>query len=512
LELSGIQFFKEYGNGLIATGYDVPYNSWEFADVGLAIGTTLNPNPPSGSYVYDERKLSYFGRVQYDFKRKYLLSAMIRRDMSTKFGPRNRVGYFPSFTAGWVISDEGFFGESNKVNFLKFRASYGTLGNDRIPNNGYISQLNFTTPVAIFGDNQVSGVSLGQTPNPALKWEQAKKFDVGFDMKLFNNKISIVTDYFIDTRADLLIPFIPVSGIFGTSAPGASSPTLNAGTVRNKGIEFSVEYSNKLSDNFSISAGYNVTFLENEVLEVNNGTNYIEGGLFGSSLRPSRMEVGQPLGYFYGLRTNGLYQNQAEVDAQPLQNGIPASPGDIRYVDQNGDGTISLDKDRVNIGSPIPKATMGFNMQLNYKSLDFSMYTFASVGNEMVRNYERPFSDVNRLDYILDRWTGEGTSNSTPRVTTDPTTNTLFSDYFVEDASYIRIQNIQLGYTLNSKFALKSGITKLRLYTGVNNLYTFTKYKGYDPSASSGEPIGGGIDNGFYPIPRIYMLGLNINF
>jgi hypothetical protein len=263
-----------------------------------------------------------------------------------------------------------------------------------------------------------------------------------------------------------------------------------------------------------MSVGYNVTFLKNEVLEVNNGTGFIEGGNFGvGQPAPSRMEVGKPLGYFYGYKTDGVFQNQAEVDAHPSQLalGANAAPGDLRYVDSNSDGVIDT-KDKTNIGDPIPDATMGFNVQLNYKNLDFALYTFASVGNDMVRNYERTLSDANRLDYVLDRWTGQGTSNSTPRVTTGATANNVFSDYYVEDASYFRIQNIQLGYTLSPNISQKAGITKLRIYTGVNNLYTFTKYKGFDPGASNGAPIGGGIDYGFYPIPRTYLLGLNINF
>jgi hypothetical protein len=224
------------------------------------------------------------------------------------------------------------------------------------------------------------------------------------------------------------------------------------------------------------------------------------------------MQVGHAMGYFYGLKTNGLYQNLADVDAQPFQNGVAAQAGDIRYVDQNGDGTITLAEDRTDIGDPIPEATMGFNVQMNYKGFDFSMYTFASLGNDMVRNFESIADNANRLTYVLDRWTGEGTSNSVPRVTTGANTNRLFSDYFVEDASYLRIQNMQLGYSLKPEMIQKAGISKLRLYVAANNLYTFTKYKGYDPGASNGKPIGGGIDDGFYPIPRTYMLGLNINF
>ena len=507
----GNTIFKEWGNGLFATGYDVPNNSWDFADISLTTGI-LNAKTNS-AYSYDERRLSYFGRMQYDFKGKYLLSAMIRRDASTKFGPGNKVGYFPSFTAGWVISDEGFFGEDKKINFMKLRASYGTLGNDQIPNNGYVSLLSGEATY-VFDGALVNGTAIGQIANPNLKWEEAQKFDVGLDLKLFNNKMSIVTDYFIDTRKDLLIPNIPVSGITGNYAPGASAPTVNAGTVRNSGIEFSIDYKNKFSENLSMSAGYNITFLKNEVLEVNNGTGFIEGGSFGvGQPSPSRMEVGKPIGYFYGYKTDGVFQNQAEVAAHPSQValGANASPGDIRFVDVNNDGVIDA-KDRTNLGNPIPKATMGFNFQVNYKNLDFAVYTFASVGNDMVRNYERTLSDANRLNYVLDRWTGEGSSYSTPRVTTGATANTVFSDYFVEDASYLRIQNIQLGYTLDPKISEIAKITKLRLYAGVNNLYTFTKYKGFDPGASNGNPIGGGIDYGFYPVPRTYLLGLNINF
>lgn len=509
----GNTIYKQWGNGLFATGFDVPYNSWEYADITLTKGAPAEGVIPVGSYVYDQRRLSYFGRLQYDYKGKYLLSAMLRRDASTKFGPNNKVGYFPSFTAGWVVSDESFFGEPKLINFMKLRASYGTLGNDQIPNFGYISQLT-GEGTYVFDGSLVNGVATGQIPNPNLKWEEARKFDVGADLNLFNNKVNVVADYFIDTRADLLIPGIPISGINGTAAPGAGSPTINAGTVRNSGFELAVDYKNKVSDNFNWSVGYNVTFLKNEVLEVNNGTGFLEGGSFGvGQLAPSRMQVGQPLGYFYGYKTDGIFQTQAEVDAHPSQLalGANAAPGDIRYVDINGDGLIT-NKDRTYIGDPIPQATMGFNLQLNYKSLDFSAYTFASVGNDMVRNYERTLSDVNRLDYVLDRWTGEGTSNSVPRVTTAATSNNVFSDYFVEDASYLRLQTIQLGYTLNSKYSEKANITKLRLYATVNNLYTFTKYKGFDPGASNGAPIGGGIDYGFYPIPKTYILGLNINF
>lgn len=507
----GTTVYKTWGNGLSATGYDVPYNSWEFADLSLI--TFVPKVLTNSSYDYDQRRLSYFGRLQYDYKGKYLLSAMIRRDASSKFGPDNQIAYFPSFTGGWVVSDENFFGEPKIINFLKFRASYGTLGNDQIGDYRFLGQL-AGEATYVFNDELVRGRAEGVLPNPNVKWEEAKKFDVGVDMKLLDNKVSVVADYFIDTRKDLLIPGIAVSGIGGIGAPGAGAPTINAGTVRNSGFEFAVDYKEKFSDAFSMSVGYNVTFLKNEVLEVKNETGYIERGAFSVGQQaPTRMEVGKPIGYFYGYKTDGIFQNQAEVDAHPSQIalGANAAPGDLRFVDVNGDGIIDS-KDRTNIGDQIPTATMGFNLQLNYKNLDFAVYTYASLGNDLIRNYERNLSDVNHLDYVLDRWTGEGTSNSVPRVTTGATSNSVFSDYYVDDASYWRIQNVQLGYTLDPKIVQKAGITKLRLYIGANNLYTFTKYKGFDPGASTGDPIAGGIDYGFYPIPRTYLLGLNLNF
>ena len=387
------------------------------------------------------------------------------------------------------------------------------MGNDQIRNNGYVGSLS-GEGTYVFNGNLVNGVAIGVLPNPKLQWEEAKKFDVGFDATLFNKEVDIVMDYFIDTRDKLLIGNIPVSGITGIYAPGSGSPTINAGAVRNKGLEFSINYKKTVSDNFKFSLGYNVTTLKNEVLSVNNSTGFLEGGSFGvGQLAPVRMEAGQPLGYYYGYQTDGIFQNQAEVDAHPSQLalGAEASPGDIRYKDLNNDGIVNS-LDRTNIGDPIPNVTMGFNINLNYKNFDFVAYSFASIGNDMVRNYERTLSDVNKLNYVLGRWTGEGTSNTVPRVTTAATSNNVFSDYFVEDASFLRIQNVQIGYTISNKSSQKIGIDKMRIYTSVSNLYTFTKYRGFDPSASSGSPIGGGIDNGFYPTPRTFIVGLNLNF
>lgn len=506
----GQQVYKEYGNGLNATGFDVPNNSWENADIRLTTGTS--PQITAGSYNYDDRRLSHFGRLQYDYNGKYLLSGIIRRDLSTRFGPNERAAYFPSATAGWIISEENFFGTPKTLNFLKLRASYGLTGNDKIPSNAYYNLLGGEAEY-IFDGTLVTGVAPGLLANPDVKWEEALKFDVGLDFRLFNDKVDVTTDYFIDKRKNLLIPDVPVSAITGIAGPGGRLPVINAGDVVNKGFEFAISYKDQITDDLRFNIAYNVTTLKNEVTRVNNGTGFIQGGNFGTSTITSRMEAGYNIGYFYGYKTDGIFQNQAEVNAHPSQInlGANAQPGDLRFVDVNGDGILD-DKDRTNIGSPIPDATMGLNLTFNYKNWDFTAYAFASIGNDMVRAYERALPDVNKMNYQLGRWTGEGTTNSIPRVTNGTSANNIFSDYFVEDASYLRIQNVQLGYTLNSDFTQKAGISNVRLYAAVNNLYTFTKYMGYDPGASSGAPIGGGVDNGFYPIPRIYMFGLNVNF
>ncbi len=507
----GMTVIKNWGDGLFATGYDVPNNSWEFADISLTTGTNDGLN--NGAYKYDIRKLSFFARLQYDFKGKYLISGMLRRDSSTRFAPGNRVGYFPSATAGWILSDEDFLKESETISFLKLRGSFGILGNDEAGGAEFYRSLLNGEATYVLDGALVNGTALGRIPNPSAGWEESEKTNIGVDLRMFKSKIDITADVFREDRKDLLVAGIPVSGILGGGAPGAGAPTINAGTTRNEGVEFSIKYSDNIGDDFRYNIGYNATFIQNEVVAV-NGTEFVAGGQFGvGQPQPSRFQAGFPIGYFYGYKTDGLFQTQAEVDAHPSQAalGASAAPGDIRYVDVNGDGVINTD-DRTNIGDPIPYATMGLNLNLYYKNFDFVAYTYASLGNDMVRNYERNQPNVNRPAFILDRWTGPGTSNEVPRVSTGATSNIAFSDYYVEDASYARIQNVQLGYTLPEGSLSNAGISRLRVYASVNNLYTFTKYRGFDPAASTGEAIGGGIDYGFYPIPRIFLAGLNLNF
>ena len=504
--LLGMSVFKTTGDLASLTGFDLPSNEYGSARVSNA--AEIVDNFQNGGNTFDTRLLSYFSRVQYDYDGKYLFSGLIRRDGSTAFGPENKFGWFPSASVGWIISDEDFIDDSGVLNFLKLRGSYGIIGNDRIPAFRYASLLN-GEGAYVFDNEIVFGKASGALGNPEIKWEKQKTLDVGLDARFFNSSVDITLDYFKKRTEDLLV--IPqVSGILGVAAPGSSAPFVNGGGVENEGLEFSIGYNQVVNDNFKFNVNYNLTALRNEVLYVNSDSGFITGGVFGVGQDPpSRMEAGKPIGYFYGLETDGIFQTQAEVDAAAVQAN--AAPGDIRFVDQNGDGVIDSD-DRTDIGDPIPDLTMGANIGFTFKNWDFNAYAFASLGNEIVRNFERNQPNTNRTNAFLGRWTGPGTSDYFPRVTVGATSNNQFSDFFVEDGSYLRLQNVQLGYTLDSDLIANTGVEKFRLYASVNNAFTLTEYSGYDPSASNGAPIGGGIDQGFYPVPRIYMLGINMKF
>ena len=504
--LLGMSVFKTTGDLASLTGFELPSNEYGSARVSNA--AEVVDNYQNGGDTFDTRLLSYFTRVQYDYQGKYLFSGLIRRDGSTAFGPENKFGWFPSASVGWVISDEDFINDNGALNFLKLRGSYGIIGNDRIPAFRYASLLN-GEGAYVFDDEIIFGKASGALGNPEIKWEKQKTLDIGLDARFFNSSVDVTIDYFKKKTEDLLV--IPqVSGILGVAAPGSSAPFVNGGGVENEGLEFSIGYNQVVNDNFKFNVNYNLTALRNEVLYVNSESGFIPGGVFGIGQEPpSRMEPGKPIGYFYGLETNGIFQTQAEVDAAATQAN--AAPGDIRFVDQNGDGVIDSD-DRTDIGDPIPDLTMGANIGFTFKNWDFNAYAFASLGNEIVRNFERNQPNTNRTNAFLGRWTGPGTTDSFPRVTVGATSNNQFSDFFVEDGSYLRLQNVQIGYTLDSDLIANTGVEKFRVYASVNNAFTLTEYSGYDPSASNGAPIGGGIDQGFYPVPRIYMLGINMKF
>jgi len=505
----GTSIFKTTGDAYSFTGTNLPDVS--FPNVSLDDAEMIQDNYVNRSNrIFDSRLLSYFGRVQYNYKERYLLSAVIRRDGSTAFGPENKFGIFPSVSVGWITSDESFFGDNDVINFLKVRSSYGIIGNDRIPAYGFASLLN-GEGVYVLNDELIFGIATGAIANPDIKWEEQKTFDVGVDTRWLNSKVSFEADYFRRETQDLLL-VVQTSGTTGSTGPGSGNPLANAGSVLNQGFEFAISYRDNFSENFKFNASFNFTTLDNEVLSVNNGIGFEPGGGFGIGQDfPARMEVGQPLGYFYGYQTDGVFQSQAEADAHPSQIalGAEAQAGDIRFADVNQDGVIDSD-DRTYIGDPIADITMGLNIGMEYKGFDFKAYLFANLGNEIVRNYERNDRFTNRTTNYLQRWTGPGTSNSFPRVTTGATSNLVFSDFYVEDGSFLRAQNLQLGYALSDKSLSSIGLQYLRFYVAVNNAFTLTEYQGYDPTVSTGAPIGTGFDQGLYPTPRTYLIGLNM--
>ncbi|MGK0253691.1 MAG: TonB-linked SusC/RagA family outer membrane protein [Mariniflexile sp.] len=507
--LLGTSVVKSIGEFSGKKGYDIVDNSIENASIERAFDVEDRFRTLGRNVTFDSRLLSYFARLQYDYKGKYLLSAVIRRDGSTKFGPANKFGYFPSGSIGWVASDEEFMKDNKVFDLLKLRASYGILGNDRIGDYRFVSLLTGEGTYFFGGndlENEVIGKASGGISNPQIKWEKQKTVDIGLDMRILNNKIDITTDYFKRRTEDLLVSPL-ISGLLGTGAP----PVVNAGIVENTGIEFAIGYSDRLSDDFKFSIKYNVTAIKNEVISVSGEGEYLEGGGFGISQPAiSRMEAGFPLGYFVGYKTNGIFQSQDEIDNSAVGDVAP-QPGDFKYIDQNNDGVIDLD-DRVDLGNPLPDATMGLSFSFDYKNFDFAAYAFASLGNEIVRNYERNQQLVNKPLWYLDRWTGPGSTNSAPRQTIGANGNTVFSDYYVEDGSFVRLQNVQLGYTFSNDNLENSMFDKFRIYVTASNLFTLTEYRGYDPTIGNGAPIGGGIDNGFYPSAATFLLGVNVKF
>jgi TonB-linked SusC/RagA family outer membrane protein len=505
---AGISYVGNYSEGLNGIGFNIPNNSLDLADISAnqAPGGYLNN---TGSFQTEQRLTSLFIRAEYGYDTRYLFSAILRRDGSSNFGENNRIGYFPAVSGAWVISEESFW-ENEAINFLKLRASFGVSGNDQIGLFRYRGQLNGEGNY-VFNDLIVNGVAIGATSNPDLKWETTTQTNIGLDMSLGSN-FDITANYFIKNTEDLL--FQPeVSALLGSYGAGGIPPIINAGDVRNQGIELDLGYAVQASNDISFNVNYNLTYLKNEVTRVPDGFDFLPGATFGiGGGVATRFEKGKPIGYFIGHETNGIYQSQEEVAAGVTQEGARA--GDLRFVDQNGDGVISFgnDDDRVMLGSPIPDVVMGLNFNLQVKGFDLSANIYAALGQEIIRNYERQQPYANQLAYNINRWTGPGTTNEYPRLTTGQTRNTIFSDFFVEDGSFVRLRNIQLGYTLPSSLTEKAAIKSLRFYIGANNLITLTEYLGYDPDVGSGNPLFSGVDNGIYPQARTIMAGINLNF
>lgn len=513
----GGSLFKSSGNGASATRQDVPFNSWEFANFASATGTnsTTNPNASNGGYYrYFGKNASVFGRINYDYQGKYLASISARRDGSYAFGIDNKFANFYAGSLGWIISKENFF-NVNQINHLKVRGSYGTVGNDNVspqsstiitggPSYGPTANSNGYT----FGTVFIPGSTLGSLVNTALAWEEQKQMNVGFDLTAFKNKFTLSADYF-EKRVDgqLFTPTLP--WVLGQ----IPAPQANIGSTKSSGFEFTLGYNHQFNKDFKLGSLLTFTTVNNLVVTTNeDGSAKVRGGGYfnGQSQTVTVYEKGQSPGYFYGYVTDGLFQNYAEIASAPTQAG--AAPGDIRYKDLNGDGAITS-ANQTKIGDPFADFTMGLNLTLSYKNIDFSAFTYASYGNDMYRAYERNANYTNKFRNILGRWTGEGTTNDArfPRYSfVDANNNARVSNRYVEDASFIKIKDVQLGYTMPASL-LKNVFKTMRVYAQVRNAFTFTKYSGFDPELGGGI-LDTGVDRGAYPQARTYAVGMDFKF
>lgn len=471
------------------------------------ISNTIDPIASQGAYggANEAALVSYFGRVNYAYRDKYLFSATLRMDGSSRFGVNNRYGYFPSFSAGWILTNEDFW-TMDDISHLKIRASWGQNGNDKI------GEYAFTT-VVLSGQNYTFGrdeiITNGSVAlvgsNPDLKWETITQTDIGVDLELWQGKVNVIADYFIKTTSDMLYA-APIPLIAGTQPP-----VQNVASMENKGWEFALNYRNRDND-FKYGVGANITLIDNKVTSLGNGGEPVPSGRVQSANAFAALtDVGHPLASFYGYVTDGIFQSQEEVNAHAFQNENTA-PGDIRFRDLNSDGVIDIN-DRTFIGNPIPKFTYGFTADAEFKGFDFSAFVQGSEGNDIYNSTVRyDFSYVNRPVSALNRWTGPGTSNFEPRVNlNDPNQNARISDRFIEDGSYLRLKNVQLGYTLPKDISKKMKFDKFRVYVSAQNLMTWTNYSGLDPEIGT---IGGslelGIDRGFYPQARTFLGGVNV--
>jgi TonB-linked SusC/RagA family outer membrane protein len=510
----GFSLIRTAGNAAGASRQDVPFNSWDFANFTAATGvnTATNTSAQTGYYnQYFKRNLSYFARANYDYKEKYLASFTARRDGSTAFGINNKYGNFFSGSLGWVATQESFFNVSF-INFLKIRGSYGTVGNDNTPSQF----VTIATGGPDYGPGANSngynfdnvfypGSTVASAENTNLGWESQRQANIGFDMTLLNNKFDITVDYYEKRVGDLLFQ-TRGSSILGT----VPIPDYNIGSTKSTGVDISLGYNDTFGE-FKLGNNFNITTVKSLVTATNSeGTAKIPGGAYfnGQSQTVTVFEKGQAPGYFYGYKTQGLFQTPAEVAAAPTQDG--AQPGDIRFVDVNNDGVINAD-DRTNIGDSFPSVILGWSLNMSYKNFDFNAFTYASIGNDIYRAYERNTNYTNKFRSVLARWTGPGTTNDAhnPRYSfSDANSNIRVSDRYVEDGSFVKLKTIQLGYTVPQ--LLKGKVFKsIRVYGQVRNAFTLTKYSGFDPEISGGV-LDTGVDRGAYPQARTYTVGLDI--
>jgi len=450
-----------------------------------------------------QRIQSFFGRINYDYKGKYLLNASIRRDASSQINV-DRSRTFPAVSAGWVISKENFMSSQNMFNLLKLRASYGELGNPNV-GRGYTANTTIIGSGAYFGNIGYPAQTIDKFIDPNISWETTTGKDVGLEMALFGNKLKIDAAYFDKDSKNV------VYGVNQGTVSGASNWNnfvTNAYSFNNRGFEVSVNYNNKINENISFGVYGNFTSLKNEITSVYGGS-YLETGasLFGNSI--VRLQTGQAVGSYYGYEVAGVFQTDAEAAASG-QSGAKA--GWFKFADQDGNGVIDS-RDKTFLGSPIPKGSYGFGVNLNVYSFDFAV-DFQGVFGNKIYNYNREQRYGNEtwdLDMYNNRWNGPGTSNTYSMITSNQSI-ILPNSFYVEDGSYIRIRNVQVGYNLPKSFANSLSITRLRLYVSAQNPWTSFKYHGFSPEITNNDRVQMGIDNNIYPISAIYTLGMNLTF
>lgn len=497
---------KNSGQGIGGNIQDIPVN--DISQASLSFSTPAESQTFYG-YEYQGTLASYLGRLNYNFSAKYLLSATMRIDGSSKFGSNNKFGYFPSVSMGWVVTEESFLKSNPLINFFKIRASWGVNGNDQIGDFRFVSTVgggrNYT-----FGldDRLINGVSPNAIANPDLRWEETKQTNIGFDAKLFK-RVSVTFDLFEKKTTDMLLD-IAVPGYVGNAGPVG-----NIATMANKGMELELGYSNSIGDiQFDVSG--NISYVENEVTDLGPDKEFLTGQTFSpQGLEITRTTVGLPIGYLYGYKTDGIFQTADEVSAYTNADGEimqpEASAGDFKFIDVNGNGEIDPD-DRTFIGDPTPNWTYGINASVAWNGFDIVAFGQGVSGNQIFKATRRfDLQMANMTADALDRWTGEGTSNTYPRlVMNDPNKNfSRSSDFYVEDGSFFRIKTLQIGYSFPPNLLKEIGFRKLRVYVSGNNLVTFTKYSGFDPEIGGGSY---GVDRGIYPQARFFLVGINTTF
>ena len=509
-----------YGVNLTA-GFD----DWEHAYVENTEKGHADRKVSGGPYDAT-RGQSFFARLGWSWKDRYMVNATMRADGSSKFAKGHRWGYFPSVSAGWTLTEEDFMKPAASwLDFLKLRLSWGQVGNANINCYQYLAPVTTSKTNYNFGatggtDAWVMGAYTERLANEKVKWETSEQYNVGLDARFLRQRLSLTLDGYIKSTKDWLVQ-APIRATAGTGGP-----VINGGDVKNKGIEVGLSWNDNIGRDFTYSVGANFAYNHNEVGNIPTLDGIIHGKdnqIYSNAEEFYRAENGHAIGYFWGYKTAGLFQNQKEInDWIAAGNGIyqaDVKPGDVKYVDVNHDGVINA-SDKVDLGNGLPKYTFGFNFNLTWKGFDLSANFTGAAGFQIAQSYRNPdSSQANYSRRILKRWTGEGTSNEIPRVTYGDVGNWLFSDLYLQDGDYIRLQNLTMGYDFKKLISWK-GLSKMRLYFQVQNLFTLTKYDGMDPEIGSFNGTDGnssdswvsGVDMGYYPHPRTFIVGLNLAF